>query len=286
MILKRFAISLLAVLMFSCTLMTAVSAAIWSPSLPIEAVTVEIINLTSMEMPFSTQLSNVDSGFDVINGIYTSWCIDIQHWTERGVKYSYVLYSSYDAVAPLPAEEWDRINYILNNKLGIGTDVQAAIWYFINDRDYYWSTLPFTPSNETETMVANALANGGGYRPSEGDLFAIVGIPVDETLGQKIVLEVGVPNQVGPTSTPTPNPASTPTPNPEPTPGSEPEPEPEPDLILAPTPTPTSSSEGFPITLIVAIIVIAVVAGIGLITYFKERTRGRAKTIRDYFQNW
>jgi hypothetical protein len=278
MILKRFAISLLAVLMFSCTLMTAVSATVWSPSLPTKAVTIEIVNLTPMEMPYSVQLSDVGSGFDVVAGVYASWCVDIQHLTDRGVKYSYMLYSSYDGAAPLPAEEWDMINYLLNNKLGTGADVQAAIWYFINDRDYYWPSLPFAPSNETEIMVTNALANGEGYRPSEGELFAVVGIPVDATRVQTIVIEVVVPNQVGPELTPTP------TSNPEPTPGSEPEPETE--LILAPTPTPTSSVEAFPITLIVAIIVIVIVAGIGVITYFKERTRGRTKTIREYFQNW
>ena len=58
-------------------------------------------------------LSNVPSGFDVINGAYTGWCVD---YRGNGIPTSdpVYLYSSIDlpAIAPLHMQDWNRINYI------------------------------------------------------------------------------------------------------------------------------------------------------------------------------
>lgn len=277
---RKYVVSTLTVMILSCIMITSVFAAAWSPSLPTNSVTIEIVNLTYHEYPFSIDLSDVGSGFDVSNKSYVGWCVDAQHNSDRGVKHAFMLYSSYDVDAPLPAEEWDMINYILNNKLGTGADVQAAIWYFVNARNYYWPTSGFTPSTETETMVANALAEGEGYTPSEGDYFAVVAIPTENELLQKMVIETVVPSGVEPEPTATPNPQTTSSPEPSSEPQTTPEPNPQttpsPDLTPEPTDTdtgPSSPSGAFPIGLAVTIAIIASSIGIGLTVYFRARKR-------------
>ena len=277
---RRYAISTLTVIVLSCIMIASVFAAAWSPVLPTSSVTIEIVNLTYHEYPFSIELSDVDSGFDVSNNSYVGWCVDAQHNSDRGVKHDFMLYSSYDVDAPLPAEEWDMINYILNNKLGTGADVQAAIWYFVNARNYYWPTSGFTPSIETETMIANALAEGEGYTPSEGDYFAVVAIPTENELLQKMVIEIVVPGggEPEPTATPSPQTTSSPEPSSEPqtTPESSPQTTSSPEPSSEPTDTdtdPSSSSGTFPIGLAVTIAIIAISIGIGLTVYFRARKR-------------
>jgi hypothetical protein len=205
---KKFAISVLAILMLSGILMTTVSAVVWTPSLPTDPVTMEITNLTLWEMPFLIQLSNVDPGFDITNGMYTGWCADVNSEISRGVEYEVMLYSSYDVDPEVPDEEWDMINYILNNKQGTGSDVQDAIWYFINDRNYRplppWSVpnAPWAVSATAQAIVTDALSNGAGYEPGEGDILAIVCVPVDEfgeplSDVQIVIIELQIPGPPG-----------------------------------------------------------------------------------------
>jgi hypothetical protein len=206
---KQFAISVLAILMFSGILMTTVSAAVWTPSLPTDAVTMEITNpyttpLCPDSYPFQIDLSNVGLGFDVADGSYIGWCVDIVHGITREIEYDVMLYSSYDTMAPIPAEDWNRINYILNNKEGTGCDVQGAIWYFINGGAYWWiAGDTFDPSADTEVqnMVNDADANGGTYEPGEGDILAIVCVPVDECGDpldeQSVIIELEIPGPPG-----------------------------------------------------------------------------------------
>jgi len=205
---KNTVISLLAFLLLSGVLMTTVSAEVWSPSLPTTLVTIEITNpyttpLCPSSYPFIIALSNVDSGFDVADGTYTGWCTDITHGITRGLEYDVMLYSSYDPIAPIPSEDWNRINYILNNKQGTGCEVQAAIWYFINGGAYWWiAGDPFDPSVDTEVqnMVGDAIAYGGTYEPGIGDILAIVCVPDDETV-QVVIIELTIPCE-GPGLTP------------------------------------------------------------------------------------
>jgi len=140
------------------------------------------------------QLSNVDPGFDITNGMYTGWCADVDSTINRGVEYDVMLYSSYDT-PNIPAEEWDMIDYILNNKQGTGSDIQDAIWYFINDRAYRpsppWAvpSPPWAVSATAQAIVTDALSNGAGYEPGEGDILAIVCVPVNE-FGEPIDVQV------------------------------------------------------------------------------------------------
>ncbi|MBN1244237.1 hypothetical protein JXA31_01425 [Candidatus Bathyarchaeota archaeon] len=193
--LKNIVISLLAFLLLSGVLFTSVSAVVWNPSLPTDPATIKITNTTTWEFPFLILLSNVDLGFDITNGMYTGWCVDLDHYITRGVEYDVILYSSLDPLAPIPAEDWSIINYILNNKQGgTGADVQDAIWYFINGGAYYnhghWPV-----STTTEAIVADALVNGVEYEPDEGDILGIVCIPVDEPPVQIVIIELEIPGE-------------------------------------------------------------------------------------------
>jgi hypothetical protein len=191
---------IVAVLMLSGVLMTTVSAQVWSPSLPMNSVTLEITNpyttpLCPSSYPFIIELSNVGVGFDITDGTYTGWCVDIENGITRGLEYDVMLYSSYDGTAPIPNEDWNRINYILNNKQGSGCDVQAAIWYFINGGAYWWiAGDPFDPSvdPEVQSMVSDAIAYGGTYEPGVGDTLAIVCVPEDE-FAQTVIIELTIP---------------------------------------------------------------------------------------------
>jgi len=201
---KKLAISLFAFLMFSGVLMTTVSATAWAPSLPPDPATIKITNpyttpLQPSSYPFIIDLSNVDPGFDITDGIYNGWCVDIVNVITRLVQYDVMLYSSYDEMAPIPDEDWEIINYIINHKLGTGCDVQAAIWYFINGGAYWWvSGDPFNPSVDPEVlaMVADASLYGPTYEPGEGDILAIVCVPVDEfgepTSAQTVIIELQI----------------------------------------------------------------------------------------------
>jgi len=130
-------VATICLLLLSGIAVTTVSASDW-PELPTDPVTLTVTNLTPLDFPFDIQLSDVDAGFDVSNGLYTGWCVDIENSITRGTAYSVLLYSSLTPPVSIPEQEWDMINYILNNKQGTEADVQAAIWYFINEPNGYW----------------------------------------------------------------------------------------------------------------------------------------------------
>jgi hypothetical protein len=131
-------------------------------------------------------------------------------------------------------------------------------------------------------MVANALAEGEGYIPGEGDYFALVAIPTDNELLQKMVLETVVPDgaepEPTPDTTPETNPQQSPKPSSEPESTSEPTPETTPQPSLEPEPTDDdkdsiSSSGEFPIGWAVTIAIVLSSIGIGLTVYFRARKR-------------
>ena len=122
-------------------------------------------------------LSNVPSGYDVVDGVYTAWCVD-----RLGV-YVYsddlvYLYSSLNVpnVDQLDMRDWNRINYILNNVPPGATsaDIQEAIWAFETMGGQYTPTRPLALA-----MVADALANGGDFVPTMGEYVAVIVFPAD-----------------------------------------------------------------------------------------------------------
>jgi hypothetical protein len=204
--LRKVSIALLGILMVSMILIPAVKAATF-PELPTTEVTITNTNLTSYDYPFASILSDVPGGYDVTNGPYVGWCVDLQNFAVRGSPYPVRLYStlsplSLDLPAALASVDWDKVNHILNNKIGDGRDISQAIWYFINGGAF--PTLsqlpsypyPAPPTTNAQTMVNNALASGD-FTPGAGDIVAVICLPTDETIQYTIIelRQPGFPKQ-------------------------------------------------------------------------------------------
>lgn len=192
---KNCLIFTISILMLSGLLITTVSANTW-PNLPSTLVNLEIINPPTVDYPFDVQLSNVPPDYDVTNGIYVGWCVDIVHYIYRDNVYPVMLHSSLTPPEGLETLEWDMINYILNHKQGTGDDVQAAIWYFINGRVNFWPEAR-TPTAMETAMINDALAHGTDYTPGAGEILAIICLPEDEEV-QIPIIELTVPEGLTP----------------------------------------------------------------------------------------
>jgi hypothetical protein len=118
-------------------------------------------------------LSDIATGYDVANGTYPGWCVDIRNEMQRSpATHEVSLYSSVNAPGNLSSERWDMVNYVLNHKQGSATDIQQAVWYFVHlDGNY-------TPTTPTAHVIINdALAHGTGFVPAYGQAVAIICYP-------------------------------------------------------------------------------------------------------------
>ena len=161
----------------------SVYAAVPSINLPSEEVTLTI-QYPSHECYYYIWLSDVPPGYHVSNGRYIGWCVDEHHYIYNGGTYRARMYSSYDPANPHPDEDWDMVNYILNNKQGTWEDVQDAIWFFVDGGRYPNSTA-------ARAMVDDALANGEGFVPGPGQTLAVI-LYIDGST-QIPIIEVTVP---------------------------------------------------------------------------------------------
>lgn len=164
---KSYRIGLMAILVLSAA-MPIVAADL---TLPSTMATIEVFDGTSSY--FETNVSNVAPGYDVENGIYSGWCVDVRTPMARSpAKHEVLLYSSLAPPGELTAEQWDMVNYILNHKQGIAADVQQAIWYFVHMDGGY------TPTRDVAWLMVNdALANGEGFEPDNGEIAAVICYP-------------------------------------------------------------------------------------------------------------
>jgi len=124
---------------------------------------------------FNSVLSNVPAGFDVTDGTYPGWCIQVDVTIDRGVGYQVMLYSSYDPAMPgyLQDDDWDKVNYILNNRNGYAEDyVSIAIWYFINEVPANSEDLNYLSKELVD--AANAY---GEYMPPCDGVIAVIADP-------------------------------------------------------------------------------------------------------------
>jgi hypothetical protein len=119
---------------------------------------------------FDMTLSRIPPGYDVTNGPYLGWCVQKDTNMTRGVNHAVRLYSSYDPAMPsnFTNDNWDKVNYVLNNKQGGRESIQRAIWYYICNDPY--------PTNDTDAqaMIADANASGDGFIPSYDEKIAIL----------------------------------------------------------------------------------------------------------------
>ena len=168
--LKSFSLGLIVILLLSPVLLGSVAFA-EDLSLPSTMVTIEVFDGT--ESYFDTVLSNVLPGYDVENGTYAGWCVDVRTLMARSpAKHEVLLYSSLNPPGELAVEQWDMVNYILNHKQGTFEDVQPAIWYFVHMDGGY------TPNRAVAwSMVNDALANGEGFEPACGEIAAVICYP-------------------------------------------------------------------------------------------------------------
>jgi len=121
---------------------------------------------------FDATLSGIGgpaTGFDVYDGTYVSWCCDESHYITPGTTYTVTLYSSYDPLNPWPDNDWDMVNYVINNKDPTANkdQIQNAIWYFIDGG--YTGSDPVILG-----MINDAIANGEGFVPVVGELCAVI----------------------------------------------------------------------------------------------------------------
>ena len=165
-------IGLIALVFAPLSAVTQCHAAYSQLNLPSNLVTMEVFNGT--ETFFVTHLSNIPSGYDVANGTYPSWCVDRTAPMARSPAiHEIILYSSTSPPGKLANQRWDMVNYILNHKQGEMTDIQEAIWHFINMVGNY------SPSSVTAMVIVNdALANGNGFIPQTGEIMAVICVPV------------------------------------------------------------------------------------------------------------
>lgn len=167
--------------------LTARAAASW-PTLPSVPVTIRLVNGTATY--YVATLSNVPSGFDVSDGVYPDWCVDKRYNAVRDASFEVLLYSSLDS-PPSLEPHWDMVNYILNHEQGGMIDVQDAIWYFIKMGSVGWWP-GATPSATSVAIVNDALANGTGFVPGQGELLAVAALPLVSP-NQITIIELRIP---------------------------------------------------------------------------------------------
>lgn len=161
--------------------------------LPSTPVSLEAFNGTVTY--FNMSLSNVPSGYNVVNRVYAGWCVDRTAEMNRSVIQQVKLYSSFNPPPPgdLATQNWTMVNYILNHRQGNREDIQEAIWYFVNFENGYSPT-----SSVAWAIVHDAEANGTGFVPQSGQIMSIICSPAvllpPYTDVQVTVIEIRVPS--------------------------------------------------------------------------------------------
>jgi hypothetical protein len=114
------------------------------------------------------ELSGIEDVQSIIqNGKWYGYCVDKEITINANQKYQGYLFSTYCNSTYVPEYDWDLINYIINHKQGKWYDVQDAIWIVTGDIDYNDAT------STGKAIYDNAVSNGVGFRPTEGQLIAI-----------------------------------------------------------------------------------------------------------------
>ncbi|MCJ7424824.1 hypothetical protein MUP01_11250 [Candidatus Bathyarchaeota archaeon] len=194
---RNLAICIVILLMLSPILVSRAVATDDGLNLPSTPIQIEASNGT--ESYLSTSLSDVPSGYDVMNGTYLGWCVDKTAEMGRSpATHEVELYSSINPPGTLESEKWGMVNYILNHKQGTMDDIQQAIWYFIN---MLGTSGNFTPTSTVAMVIVNdTLANGTGFVPENGQTIAVICFPmvlIPEPVGVQITI-IEVANKVIP----------------------------------------------------------------------------------------
>jgi len=171
---KKMKIGILMVLAI-LTLVSVASAAL--PFAPVNAV-------ISRNAPVSYYGVDITSGVDpelpVADG-YTGWCTDTHTILLLGTNNGFTAYSSLNPAsfpASLPTADWNKINYILNNKAADWRVTQAAMWHYNGD-----AGVPY-PEHDTvvgydhaayDAYVAQVDEFGANFRPlCGGQIYGVI----------------------------------------------------------------------------------------------------------------
>jgi PKD repeat protein len=147
------------------------------PTVRLPSQTVTMRTVYAPNSWFIMTLSNIPAGYDVTNGQYPGWCVEVATNMTPDVNHNVKLYSSYDPGMPSifnTYDNWDKVNYIINNDEGLSRHtIQEVIWYFIcND------PLPVNNS-DAQNLAADANASGDGFVPVYGQKIAILAAVVN-----------------------------------------------------------------------------------------------------------
>lgn len=179
---KKPLILLVGLVLISTTLVGSVSGI----NLPAGTVTLNVVDGTNSY--FNSTLSGVPGGNDVTNKMYPGWCCEFGPHMTRSTNILVTLYNSYGSLpARAQDDDWDKVNWILNNKDGHGysmMDIQAAIWYLISEETYHTAL-----SVNSQYLVDHAV---DGFTYKAGDIIAIVAVP--QIGNQTSFIELRIPS--------------------------------------------------------------------------------------------
>jgi len=143
---------------------------------------------------FEVTLFNVPPGNSVENDLYPGWCVTLNaSQSPTGADHpAFLVDSTGNVPSPFNSIRWDLVNYILNHKQGVADEVQSAIWLITDNA----TILPITPN--VQAMLADALANGNGFVPKNGQVAAVILVAIDNPSIQTIIIEVPTPTTPNP----------------------------------------------------------------------------------------
>lgn len=158
-------------LLLFCSMVTIPAAA--QPTIRVPEQLVTMRARYALDSYFIMNLSGIPAGYDVTNREYPGWCVEVGTNMTPNVNHRVNVYSSYNYdTDKFPANpNWDKVNYIINNKGSYDRKaIQEVIWYFIcND------PLPANNS-DAQTLAAEANVSGAGFTPTYGQKIAILAI--------------------------------------------------------------------------------------------------------------
>lgn len=118
---------------------------------------------------FDSIISDVPLVYDIMNGAYKGWCVQLGLYIPLETPHAVDLYSSCDDLGmpdSFQNENWSKINYVLNHNNGNRMDIQTVIWYYTNgDFD------PFdgynTSDPDVQVMIDEADTYGEDFCPGD-----------------------------------------------------------------------------------------------------------------------
>lgn len=128
-------------------------------------------------------VSGIPSGYGLTNGVYRAWCIEADAPIEPFANYTGRVYRGWATNVPAAFTNvpWNKLNYLLNHKIGEVAEVQNAVWVLLGQQP----DLPFT--SNSAAMVEAANQNGAGFVPAPGQPSCVLMDPQGSI--QPLVLE-------------------------------------------------------------------------------------------------